>query len=226
MWTRPTSPYPALAGDDAEVGDPAVAVAVSKNDAPFVDLGIVTRQNVLVDTTTGATLAGLVHAGVSTTAETSGGGLFDTAGRLLGILVTPSTGFIPLAGLVVPIGVVDSVRQQIEATGKVTHGWLGLTAQDTDRSGAEVTAIVADGPAAKAKLEFGDVIVRAGGAPVAGVGDLMAEWRRRNPGETMSLVYRRGNVTRTADATLTGPPPPTAEPAPADAGASAPPPDS
>ena len=52
--------YPALADDAAEVGDAVVAVAVSKNDAPFVDLGIVTGQNVLVDTTTGTTLAGLV----------------------------------------------------------------------------------------------------------------------------------------------------------------------
>ncbi len=213
--------YPALGDEAAEVGDPVVAVAVSKNNAPFVAINVVTGQNVLVDTVTGTTLAGLVRAGVTTTAETSGGGLFDTAGRLLGILVTPPTGFIPLAGLVVPIGVADGVRQQIEASGKVTHGWLGLTAEDTDRSGAKVTEVVPDGPAAKAKLESGDVITRAGGAPIAGVGDLMAEWRQRNPGETISLVYRRGNVTRTTEATLTGPP--TAESAPADAGGSSPP---
>ena len=78
-----------------------------------------------------------------------------------------------------------------------------------------MTSVVADGPAAKAKLEVNDVIVRAGGAPVAGVGDLMSEWRQHNPGETISLVYRRGNVTRTAEATLTGPPEP--QPPPSDA---------
>src|SRR5262249_54771187 len=171
--------YPALAENDAEVGDPVGAVAVSKNDAPFVAINVVTGQNVLVQTTAGDTLAGLLQVGVSTTAETSGGGLFDTAGRLVGILVTPPTGFLPLPGLVVTVGGADGVRQQIESSGKVTHGWLGVTAEDTDRSGARIMSIAPDSPAAKANLEVRDVITRAGGAPIASYGDLMAEWRRR-----------------------------------------------
>jgi S1-C subfamily serine protease len=206
--------YPALAEDDAEIGDPVVAVAVSKNDAPFVAINVVNGRNVLVTTSTNDTLAGLMRVGISTTPETAGGGLFDTAGRLVGILVTPPTGFIPLAGLVVPVSIADGVRQQIESSGKVTHGWLGVLAEDTDRSGAKITAVAPDSPAAKAKLQKDDVITRAGGVPVASAADLMAEWRRRNPGETMSITYRRANKTEATEVTLTGPP--GSEPTPAD----------
>ena len=142
-------------------------------------------------TSTNATLAGLLGTELNTTAETTGGGLFNTNGELVGILTSPSG--VSTTGLAVPIRVADDVRDQIESSGKVTHGWLGLTADDAkDRAGATITSVVADSPAAAAKLEVGDVITQAGGQFIGGFDDLVAEWRRHRPGDSIAISYRRG----------------------------------
>ena len=109
----------------------------------------------------------------------------------------------------------DDVRQQIEASGKVAHGWLGLTAEDSaDRPGATVTAVAPGGPAANAKppLEVGDVIIAAGGHNVGNLADLTAEWRRRRPADSLAIDYRRGRDRHTTTATLTAGPTPGASP--------------
>jgi S1-C subfamily serine protease len=203
--------YQALADERATVGQPVVAVAAPPGNSAFVTLNTISQRNVLVEMGTGSMLAGLLRAGVFTPPETSGGGLFDTNGKVVGILV--SLPGVPIPGLAVPIDMADEVRRQIEASGKVTHGWLGLTGED-DPAGARVTAVVPDSPAAAAKLEVGDVIVRAGGEPVGGYGDLMAEWRRHNPGDSLVLVYQRGRSSRSTTATLTAPPAPAPAPPP------------
>ncbi len=159
--------YRPLADASPDVGEPVVAVATTKGDNPFVAINVVSRVNRMV-TTNGATIAGLLQANLLTAPETSGGALFDTNGRIVGILVTPPG--VSDTGLAVPIDVANDVRQQIEASGKVTHGWLGLTAVDAgDRRRGTSDGRGADSPAADAKLEVGDVITGAGGHNVGDV---------------------------------------------------------
>ncbi len=172
-------------------------------------------------TSTNATLAGLLGTELNTTAETTGGGLFNTNGQLVGILTSPPG--VTTMGLAVPIRVAGDVQDQIESSGKVTHGWLGLAADDAkDRAGATVTAVFPDSPAAGAKLEVGDTITQAGGQFIGGFDDLIAEWRRHRPGDSIAITYRRGHASSPRDVpvTLTGPPAP---PAPPPAAADAPP---
>jgi putative serine protease PepD len=209
-----------LASNPAEVGQPVVAVASTKGNAPYNAIDIISRLNVLVTTSTGSVVAGLLGAELNTTPETSGGGLFNTNGELVGILTSPPG--VATQGLAVPIRIADDVRDQIESSGKVTHGWLGLAADDArDRAGATITAILPESPAAAAKLEVGDVITRAGGQFVGSFDDLIAEWRAHRPGDSITIDYHRGRSNREASttATLTAPPPtpePVApEPAPA-----------
>jgi putative serine protease PepD len=200
--------FPPLATAAAKVGDPVVAVASTKGNSPYNAIGIISRLNLLVTTSTNGILAGLLGAQLNTTAETTGGGLFDTNGELVGILTSPPGVATP--GLAVPIGVADDVRDQIESSGKVTHGWLGLTADDTsDRAGATVTAVIPGSPAAAAKLEVGDVITQAGSQVVGNSDDLIAEWRRHRPGDSIRITYQRGHSAHAdTTATLTGPSPP------------------
>ena len=210
-----------LANNAAEVGQPVVAVASTKGNAPYNAIDIISRLNVLVTTSTGSVVAGLLGAELNTTPETSGGGLFNTNGELVGILTSPPG--VSTTGLAVPIRIADDVRDQIESSGKVIHGWLGVAAEDArERAGATVTAILPESPAAAAKLEVGDVITRAGGQFVGSFDDLIAEWRAHRPGDSITIDYHRGRSNREASttATLTAPPsatpqPPAAEPAPA-----------
>jgi S1-C subfamily serine protease len=206
-----------LASNAADVGEPVVAVASTKGDSPYNAIDIISRLNVLVTTANGSMMAGLLGAELATTPETSGGGLFNTNGELVGILTSPPG--VSTAGLAVPIAMADDVRDQLESSGKVTHGWLGLTADDAkDRPGATVTSIFPDSPASAAKLEVGDVITRAGGQFVGSFDDLIAEWRRHRPGDSIAIDYHRGRSARDVQvtATLTGPPPvaPAPEPSP------------
>jgi S1-C subfamily serine protease len=207
-----------LAAAAPKVGQPVVAVATTRGNHPYIAIDIISRLNILETTSTGSVLAGLLGTEMNTTAETTGGGLFNTNGELVGMLTSPPGVSTP--GLAVPISVADDVRDQIESSGKVTHGWLGLTADDTkDRAGATVTAVLPDSPAATAKLEVGDVIIRADGAFVGNFADLLAEWRRGRPGDTIDITYRRGHSSRDlhVQATLKAPPAaPEAEQSPSD----------
>jgi S1-C subfamily serine protease len=59
-----------------------------------------------------------------------------------------------------------------------------------------------DGPAARAGIEQGDLIVGAGGSPLAGVDDLYEQLDRSSPGATLELEVVRGTEERNVGVTL------------------------
>jgi putative serine protease PepD len=195
--------YSPLSRTEPTIGQPVVAVAVPKG-RPFLDMGIVSRRNEMAQWS-GTTMAGLLQAGVGTSADMSGGALFDANGELVGILTSPPGS--TEQGLAVPISVADDVRRQLETSGKVSHGWLGVSLVDSRDSplGAKITSVTAESPA-DGKLAVGDIVTRAGGEPITGAGDLIAEWRKRNPGDSLSLLVRRNHVSRTINVTLSDDP--------------------
>jgi serine protease Do len=195
-------PFRPLATREPRLGDPVVAVALPKGRS-YLGVNIIQHENMMVTTPTGTAIAGLLEAGIDTVPETSGGGLFDPNGQLVGILATPPGAFVP-TGLAVPVKVADDVRRQLESSGKVAHGWLGVEGTDSEEPfGAELTTILPNSPAVDAKLEPGDVVTRAGGRVVTTFADLMAAWRRRVPGDSLVLVYQRGRAEHTATVPLT-----------------------
>ena len=121
--------------------------------------------------------------------------------------------YIPPAARAVSIGfaipsptVIDVVRQLAD-DGEVDHPFLGvqlraLTRAIADQLGAPVqggalVAVVEDGsPADEAGLRPGDIIVEAGGRPVATVEDVLSALRRSEPGDTLALTVMRGEDRR------------------------------
>jgi S1-C subfamily serine protease len=104
---------------------------------------------------------------------------------------------VALACLALPLA--SLAAQDEGATG---HGRLGIFLEDrSDRSdsvGARVRGVVPEGPAAKAGLERGDVILRFNGTALAGAPKLIELAHRLEPGDTVKLEYRRDGQTRTA----------------------------
>jgi len=109
----------------------------------------------------------------------SGGPLFNLDGEVVGInsqIYSRSGGFMGLS-FAIPIEEAMDVAGQLRETGQVSRGWLGVVIQEVTRdlaesfgmataSGALVSQILPDSPAANSELQVGDVIVAFNGSPV------------------------------------------------------------
>ena len=115
----------------------------------------------------------------------SGGPLLNIHGQVIGIntaIFSRSGGYMGI-GFAIPVNMAKTVKSQLLAKGKVTRSWLGVAIQDmngelarsfkmTQKSGALVTEVSKDSPAAKAGIKQGDVITLYDGKPVTDVADL------------------------------------------------------
>jgi S1-C subfamily serine protease len=93
------------------------------------------------------------------------------------------------------------VADDLRANGYVDHGWLGMAGKVT-KVGLVVTATAANGPAARAGIEVGDVVVNADALPVATLADLMAAARGHWPGDSMDLELTRNRTDWTVSVRL------------------------
>lgn len=145
----------------------------------------------------------------------SGGPLFDLNGKVVGInsqIFSRSGGYMGLS-FAIPANVAMDVVAQLKADGRVSRGWMGVTlqevTQDLARSfnleqprGALVADVSADGPAAKAGLKTGDVIVAYAGKPVNDSADLPPLVGSSKPGASKALTVIRDGKEREITVTL------------------------
>jgi S1-C subfamily serine protease len=136
----------------------------------------------------------------------SGGALLDAGGAVIGLTTAVATteGAQGL-GFATPIDIARSSADQLIAGGKVVHVWLGIEGTDVDPTtskemaidgGALVGTVVKGSPAEKGGLQTRDVIVAVDNQPVKTMGGLVVALRTRSPGNTVSLVVRRGKEER------------------------------
>ena len=113
----------------------------------------------------------------------SGGALIDTEGKLVGIntaILSRSGGYQGI-GLAIPSSMAQPIMETLKQSGKVSRGFLGVGIQDVDRdlatalklsgpNGVLLTEVRGGGPAARAGLARGDVVVKVDGKPVTSTG--------------------------------------------------------
>ena len=150
----------------------------------------------------------------------SGGPLITQDGKVVGVntaILSPSGGSIGI-GFAIPSDVVKSVVAQLEKTGHVTRGYLGVTAQEITpgmakalslptQNGAPATgalvASVSDGsPAEKIGLKPGDVITALNGQKIATPRDLAIKVSGVVPDSKATVTYLRNGSSQTATATI------------------------
>jgi serine protease Do len=145
----------------------------------------------------------------------SGGPLFDLNGKVVGVnsqIFSRSGGYMGLS-FAIPANVALDVVAQLKADGRVTRGWMGVSlqevTQDLARSfnleqprGALVADVSADGPAARAGLKAGDVIVAYAGKPVNDSADLPPLVGSTQPGASQPLTVIRDGQEREITVTL------------------------
>ena len=126
----------------------------------------------------------------------SGGALADLEGRVIGIPTLAATdpelggAAAPGIGFAIPSNLVKDIATQIIRNGHVTNShraYLGVEIGDTNGSGVYVQSVTAGGPAAKAGLKAGDVILSIDGSRTPTVDNLTSVASELTPGTTVSL---------------------------------------
>ena len=142
----------------------------------------------------------------------SGGPTFDVDGNVIGVntaIYSPSGGSVGIA-FAIPADTVKSVVTQLRDKGQVTRGWIGVQIQPVSADiadslglksaeGALVAEPQADGPAAKAGIKSGDVIVSVNGQPVKDARDLAKKISALAPGANVKL----GVISQGSEKTVT-----------------------
>ena len=139
----------------------------------------------------------------------SGGPLFNMQGQVVGInsQIYSRTGGYMGVSFSIPINVAMQVAHQLLATGHVERGKLGVVIQNVDQGladsfglpqpeGALVSSVEANGPAAKAGIQPGDVITALNGEPVATENQLPVRIASLMPGTTVRLTIWRNHASR------------------------------
>jgi serine protease Do len=150
-----------------------------------------------------------IQTDVAVNPGNSGGPLFNMRGEVVGInsqIYSRTGGFMGLS-FAIPIDVANDIGQQLRTTGKVTRGRIGVVIQQVTKEladgfglpkpqGALVNSVEKGGPADKAGIEAGDVILRFDGKPVNSSEDLPRVVGGTKPGSKVVVQVWRNKATR------------------------------
>ena len=138
----------------------------------------------------------------------SGGPLFNMKGEVVGInsqIYSRSGGFMGIS-FAIPIDLAMDIQNQLRSGGRVSRGRMGVVIQEVTKEladsfglqkpqGALVSAIEKGGPAEKAGVEPGDVILRFDGKPITNSSDLPRVVAATRPGSKVTVgVWRKGTA--------------------------------
>jgi serine protease Do len=184
--------------DDLKVGSWVVAIGSPFGLEETVTQGIVSGKGRVIGS---GPYDDFIQTDASINPGNSGGPLVNLRGEVIGI----NTAIIPNGqgiGFAIPINMAKSIVPQLEEKGSVTRGWLGVSIQEItpelqksfglkEKDGALVADVVRGGPADKAGLERGDVILQFNGKSVAGAKDLPRIVASTPVGESVSVKLQR-----------------------------------
>ncbi len=154
----------------------------------------------------GEDLVPFIQTDVAVNPGNSGGPLFNLNGEVVGInsqIYSRSGGYMGLS-FAIPIDVANNVRQQLVSTGKVTRGRIGVQIQEVNAQiaeafgvdrprGALVGQVLEGGPAEKAGIKTGDVILSVDGKVVERSAQLPGVISAIKPGDAAKIeVWRDG----------------------------------
>jgi Do/DeqQ family serine protease len=192
--------------DKLRVGDVVFAVGNPLDVGETVTMGIVSAKsrNVhILDDVAG--YEDFIQTDAAINLGNSGGALVDAKGRLVGInsaIVSPSRGNIGI-GFAVPVNLAAGVMKSLIETGTVTRGFLGVGSEPLTPEVAEqvhlpgntkgviITDVIPEGPAAKAGVQLGDVILKINGKEIQSRDELRLTIAEMPPGSKVSIDLSR-----------------------------------
>jgi len=188
--------------DSLQVGDVVLAIGNPFGVGQGVTMGIVSalgRSHLGINT-----YENFIQTDAAINPGNSGGALVDSAGNLVGInsaIYSRSGGNMGI-GFAIPVSLARQVMEQIITTGSVTRGWLGVEVQDitpeiaesfglSSMQGALIAGVLRGGPAERAGIRPGDVLLKVNGRPVTDSTALLGLIAALTPGQSATLEIRR-----------------------------------
>ncbi len=185
-----------------KVGDVVLALGNPFGVGQSVTMGIVSalsRSGVGINT-----FEDFIQTDAAVNPGNSGGALVDTSGNLIGIntaIYSRSGGSLGI-GFAIPIHVTSQIMEKIIQSGSVIRGWLGVSMQDLTEelaesfgfenlSGALIASILKDGPADKAGIKPGDILIAIEGKPLKNSSETLNLVAALSPGDTVTVTVVR-----------------------------------
>jgi serine protease Do len=205
-------PFVTLAEDEIRVGDWVVAVGNPFGLGGTVTAGIVSARGRDI---AGSAYGDFLQIDAAVNTGNSGGPAFNLEGEVVGVntaIFSPNGGSVGIA-FAIPANVVKQVTSQLIEHGTVTRGFLGVGIQDVSRDiadsvgldsarGALVTEPSEGGPAEKAGVKSGDVIVAVDGDDIDDALDLSRTIASKDPGTAVELTLWRDGAEQKVSVTL------------------------
>jgi len=188
--------------DSVHVGDVVMAIGNPFGVGETVTSGIVSamgRDHVGINT-----FENFIQTDAAINPGNSGGALIDTRGNLIGIntAIYSNNGGSMGIGFAIPINLVKQVMESIVQNGSVIRGWIGVEPQNispelsssfdlTKKHGILITGVLEGGPADRAGMRPGDVLIGINNESIKDVRDLLNKIAQTEPGHVLKIQVIR-----------------------------------
>jgi S1-C subfamily serine protease len=183
-------------------GSLTLVVGRTRASGPVAALGVVSLVATERRSWTGASLSPYVRLDIGLQPTAVGGVVIDAHGKAVG-LATPR--FARFGAIAVPVSVIDKITDTLLKQGRIPQGYLGVglqsvrlpnalreTLQRNEKSAVIVLELHPDGPADKAGIVIGDILVSLGSHPLTRLEDVQALLTGDAIGKSLPLKYVRG----------------------------------
>jgi S1-C subfamily serine protease len=194
----PAGEAPVVAAGDPAPGNLALSIGRSPDSGVNATMGIISAVSGSWRTWRGGRLDRYIRLDLTMYPASSGGLVVNTNGEAIGIATSALS---RIAGLAIPASTVDRVVDEILSRGHVARGYLGVGLQPVElpdhHKGLIVLSLEPDGPAAKAGVLIGDVLVSLGGKEVVDTDDIQSVLEGHKVGTKIEAGVVRGGVAAT-----------------------------
>ncbi|GAC1425811.1 MAG: Do family serine endopeptidase [Burkholderiaceae bacterium] len=204
--------------ETASVGDVVLAIGNPFGVGQTVTMGIISalgRNHLGINL-----FENFIQTDAAINPGNSGGALIDTNGNLLGVntaIYSRSGGSLGI-GFAIPVTTVKNVMESIISNGQVVRGYIGVEPQDitpelaesfglSTKSGAIIAGVVRGGPADRAGMRPGDILVRVQDKPVTDTTEMLTLIAQLQPGAKAKITVMRKSQQAVLDVTVGKRPP-------------------
>jgi serine protease Do len=198
---KPLQVMPLGTTKDLQVGETVVAIGNAYGYDHTVTVGVVSAMGRDVNLNKKVSYRALIQTDASINPGNSGGPLINLNGELVGVNVAIRAGAQGI-GFAIPVDTMIKVGAQLlaQVRGRTQAAALGMTAHDEVSPQAGTRRVLVErvegGPAGKAGVQKGDVLVKVGDLPVLTSLDVQRGLLDREPGSQVEVVVERDGSTR------------------------------